>query len=107
MNIPTLLKTYFAASNNEEVEKQVECFKENASVIDENETYLGATEIKKWIINSHTKYKFNSKIIDVKDSGQNITVTATVSGNFPGSLVNLKYDFIILDEKIQRLEIGV
>ena len=96
---------YFEALNSKQVEKQIAYFGEEATVLDVDETFKGKAEIERWINESHSKFEAFSKVIDVKTSGPIVKVLTTVSGNFPGSPVDLQYDFIMLNEKIKSLEI--
>ena len=96
---------YFEALNSKQVEKQIEYFTEEATVVDVDETFNGKAAIKEWIIDSNSKFEAISKVIDIKTSGSTINVLTTVSGNFPGSPVDLKYDFVMLNEKIKNLDI--
>lgn len=105
MKSSEFVANYFEALNTKQVEKQIAYFAEEASVIDVDETFEGKAEIKKWINESNSKFEAFSKVIDVKTSGPNVSVLTTVTGNFPGSPVDLKYDFIMSNEKIESLEI--
>lgn len=105
MKISEFVDNYFEALNTKQVEKQIAYFSEDASVIDVDETFKGKAVIKKWIIESNEKFEAFSKVIGVKTSGANVNVLTTVSGNFPGSPVDLKYNFVMVDEKIKSLDI--
>lgn len=105
MKISEFVDNYFEALNTKQIEKQIDYFTEDASVIDVDETFKGKAVIKKWISESNSKYDAFSKVIDVKTSGVNVNVLTTVSGNFPGSPVDLKYNFVMLNEKIKSLDI--
>lgn len=106
-SVPIPLASYYTATNAHDVEKMLACFKDNATVLDEGETLKGARQIEAWMKSTISKYKFSSKIIKVENMNEKTRVTATVSGNFPGSPIDLRYDFTIVDEKIQALQIGV
>lgn len=105
MKISEFVDNYFEALNTKQIEKQIDYFTEDASVIDVDETFKGKAVIKKWISESNSKYDAFSKVIDVKTYGANVNVLTIVSGNFPGSPVDLKYHFVMLNEKIKSLDI--
>ena len=87
------------------MEKQIAHFTEDASVLDVDETIEGKAAIKKWIVETNSKYEAFSKVIDIEESGSKVSVITSVSGNFPGSPVDLKYEFMMVNEKIKSLEI--
>ncbi len=105
MKISEFVDNYFDALNTKQAEKQIGYFTEEASVIDVDEAFNGKAAIKKWIIESNLKFEAFTKVIDVKTSGASVNVLTTVSGNFPGSPVDLKYNFVMADEKIKSLNI--
>jgi hypothetical protein len=51
------------------------------------------------------KYHYTSEPLAVDVSEPDVTVTARVSGDFPGSPVNLQYRFTLESASIARLEI--
>jgi hypothetical protein len=48
---------------------------------------------------------FEVVVFEVVATATSITVTGHVSGNFPGSPVDLRYAFVLDGERIARLEI--
>ena len=63
-------------------------------------------EIKTWIDGAIAKYKPVAYIIDLAEVGEQITATAQVSGNFPGSPAQIRYKFTLEGDKIAALDIG-
>ena len=51
------------------------------------------------------KYRPTVEVIDVAETDDRTIVTGRVSGNFPGSPINLRYAFTLAGDKIARLEI--
>lgn len=105
--IPAPLESYYQAVNAHDVKHMLACFKESATIIDEGQTLQGKIQIEEWMKSTIEKYKFSSKVIRFENINNKTRVTANISGNFPGSPIDLKYDFIIEDEKIMSLQIGV
>jgi hypothetical protein len=102
--LPKPIAAYFAADagNGTAV---ADCFTADAIVIDERQTYQGRNAIARWRSEAVAKYQYTSEPIAIEDHGDRKIVTAHLVGNFPGSLVDLRYAFTIADGAIARLEI--
>jgi hypothetical protein len=81
------------------------CFTENAVVIDEHRAHHGRRAIARWKNEATAKYNYTSEPLTVDVSGADVVVTARVTGNFPGSPVELPYCFALEGDEIARLEI--
>jgi len=104
LNLPLAVAAYFAADNRDG-EAVAECFTENATVTDEGRTHTGRNDIKKWKKEASAKYVYTCVPLsaEVRD-GINI-VTGRVTGNFPGSPVDLRFFFHVEGNLIASLEI--
>jgi hypothetical protein len=103
--LPKPIAAYFAASNAHDADACAACFTGDAFVLDENRERQGITAIRDWKAEVTTKYLPVVEIISLTRAGGRIVVTGRVSGNFPNSPVDLRYDFTLKGEKIARLEI--
>src|ERR1700676_4782768 len=99
------LATYFAGHNNHDVDAMIGTFAESATVKDEGQERRGHPAIRKWMEESNAKYSVTVAIINVAKMAAKTTVTGRVSGNFPGSPVELRFIFTLDQGKITRLEI--
>ena len=104
LNLPKPIAAYFAADQGVS-EALPQCFTENAVVKDEGHTYQGRPAIKQWKIDASTKYQYTSEPFASEDHDGKIVVTSRLTGNFPGSPVNLRYFFELESDKIKSLEI--
>ncbi len=77
-------------------------FTEDAHVNDEANDYYGA-QIAEWIDRATAEAKPVVEVCDVTSDGDVVVVTALVSGSFPGSPIQLRYDFTLRDSKIAEL----
>jgi len=102
--LPKPIDTFFVADRSDG-EAVARCFTENAVVKDEGQTYNGFAAIKRWKTDSSKKYTYTSEpfAFEYKD-GKSI-ITSRVTGNFPGSPVDLRYFFLLDGDKIAALEI--
>ncbi len=103
--LPDPIQTYFT-SNRETPQTIAQCFTENAIVVDEGHTYQGREAIARWKAKASRQYQYTSKPFAMhhEDDGR-IVVTSHVSDNFPGSPVDLRYEFVLEDGAIAHLEI--
>jgi hypothetical protein len=99
------LATYFAGHNNHDVDAMIGLFTEGATVKDEGQERRGLPAIRKWMEESNAKYSVTVAVFNVAETAANTTVTGRVSGNFPGSPVELRFIFTLDQGKITRLEI--
>jgi hypothetical protein len=61
--------------------------------------------IKQWKTDASTKYQYTSEQLACDEEDGKIVVTSRLTGNFPGSPVNLRFCFELEDDKIASLEI--
>lgn len=102
--LPKPIADYFAADAADGA-AVAKCFTADAVVIDEKQTYRGREAIARWKTEASAKYDYVSKPVAVDDRDERIVVTARLTGNFPGSPVNLHYAFTLTGNEIARLEI--
>jgi hypothetical protein len=98
------IAAYFAADKRDS-EAIARCFTENAIVKDEGQTYRGLSAIKQWKTDASAKYNYTSEPFASEQRDGQIIVTSRLTGNFPGSPVNLRFFFKLEGEKITSLEI--
>lgn len=104
LTLPKPVADYFAADVKDGA-TVARCFAADAVVIDEGQSHKGRDAIANWKTAAAAKYDYVSKPIAVSDQHGRIVVTARVTGNFPGSPVDLRYAFTLEDGAISRLEI--
>jgi hypothetical protein len=104
LDLPQPIAAYFTADRSHS-EAVAQCFTENAVVKDEGRTFKGRAAIKQWKADVSAKYQYTSEpsVCDRQDG--RVVVTSRLTGNFPGSPVNLRYLFELKGDKIESLEI--
>ena len=105
IDLPAPVAAYFAADTTG-AEAVAQCFTDGGVVIDERQEYRGRTAIARWKAEASAKYRYTTKPLAVQVSGNVITVTGLVTGDFPGSPIELQYHFTLEGDKIARLEIA-
>jgi hypothetical protein len=81
------------------------CFTDNGVVKDEGHTYQGRVAIKKCKADVSTKYQYTCKPFACGHTDGRTVVTCRLTGNFPGSPVDLRFFFELKGDKIASLEI--
>ena len=104
LNLPKPIAAYFAADKGDS-ETLSQLFTENAVVKDEGHTYKGRAAIKQWKTDASTKYEYTSEPFACEQKGGKTVVTSRLTGNFPGSPVDLRFFFALEGDKIASLEI--
>jgi len=105
LNLPEPIAAYFD-TDKRDAEAVARCFTKQAVVKDEGQTHTGVAAIKAWKSAASAKYTYTSEpfAVDQKDGGY--VVTSRLTGNFPGSPVNLRFAFRLERGKIASLEIA-
>ena len=96
---------YFASENAHDPSAIDRCFAAGAVVRDEGKTIAGVAAIKVWRIETGEKYHHVVEPLSVSTREGKVVVTGKVSGNFPGSPINLEHIFEIEGGRIVSLEI--
>ena len=104
LELPEPVATYFIADKGDS-EAVSQCFTENANVKDEGHTYKGRAAVKKWKAEASTKYQYTCEPFACEQKDGKVVVTSRLTGNFPGSPVNLRFCFELEGDKIASLEI--
>ena len=105
IDLPAPVAAYFAADTTG-AEAVAQCFTHGAVVIDERQEYRGRGAIARWKAEASAKFRYTVERLGVHVSGDQTTVTGRVTGDFPGSPVELQYHFTLEGDKIARLEIA-
>jgi hypothetical protein len=104
LNLPKPIAAYFAADTGDS-EAVSQCFMEDAVVKDEGHRHQGRSAIKKWKQDVSAKYQYTIEPSACERKDGKVAVTCRLTGNFPGSPVDLRFFFELQGEKIASLEI--
>jgi len=105
LNLPKPVATYVAAVKARDVNMLALCFADDALVHDEGRGYRGLDAIKSWKQETETKYRYVMEPLDASVSGNIVKLHARLTGEFPGSPVEIDYVFTLANDKITSLEI--
>ena len=106
-HLPTVIAAYQAAHDRHDVEAALGAFTVEAVVHDEDHDWIGAEQIRQWLIKTSSEYTFTRTLLDVEATGPGSwLVRNRLEGNFPGGVVDLRYEFTLEGELISRLSIA-
>jgi hypothetical protein len=106
IRLPKPIDIYFASENRHDPSAIDTCFAADATVRDESKTIEGLAAIKAWRIETGKKYNHTIEPLVISERDGKVVVTSRVSGNFPGSPINLDHVFELEDDLIVSLKIG-
>lgn len=105
--VPDVVSRFFDLDAERNVEAIVALFTSDATVVDEGETRQGTNEIRAWQLGPASKYEYTTGLLDsTVVSPDRYVITGRLTGNFPGSRADLRWDFTIADDRITRLVIA-
>jgi hypothetical protein len=104
LKLPEPIAAYFDADKRDG-EAVARCFTKHAVVTDEGRTHAGPTAIKAWKTEASAKYSYTSEPFAMEQEDGRYIVTSRLTGNFPGSPVDLRLVFRLERGKIASLEI--
>lgn len=107
VKLPKGIEAYFVADRDRGADAVAACFTEDAVVKDEGKTHVGLAAIRTWKAGSTQKYSYTVDPFFIATENGKTQVTGHVVGDFPGSPVDLRYFFVLADDKIAELEITV
>lgn len=105
--LPKPIEIYLVSENAHDVVALDECMAADAVVFDERRTMRGLAAIKSWRTETGKQYAHQTEPLSSEGCGDGKTkVRCRVTGNFPGSPIELDYIFQIADGRITSIEIG-
>jgi ketosteroid isomerase-like protein len=104
---PAVVARYLTAAAADDVDTLLGCFTDDAEVVDEDESFHGHEEIRRWRRTVASKFTYTVEVIDAQArTPDDHVVTTRLEGNFPGSPVELTYHFVLRDGLVSRLVIA-
>ena len=104
LELPQPIAAYFTA-DAVDGDNISQCFTEDALVKDEGHAYHGRAAIQQWKADVATKYQYTCEPLECAQNNGKVVVTCRLTGNFPGSPVDLRFFFGLEGDKITSLEV--
>lgn len=107
IKLPAPIARYLDAANADDSDAVAACFTPDAHVLDESRDHVGAAAIRDWAGEARRRYRFRAEARSFEGTPDGGTVTAHLTGEFPGAPADLRYRFRLTDDKVADLEITV
>jgi len=105
--LPEVIARYQAAQDRHDTAVALSAFAADAMVADDGREYHGADEIGQWLATAATEYTFTRTLVSAEPVGPDgWLVVNHLEGNFPGGVVDLRYQFVVTRDKISELVIA-
>jgi hypothetical protein len=105
LDVPEPIAAYLAAERMKDADALSRCFIEDGTVNDEGHDYRGRVAIRQWKQAADEKYRYALQTINAQTYGDKVTVRVRLTGQFPGSPIELDHIFKLSNGKIASLEI--
>jgi hypothetical protein len=103
---PDVITRYLAAHRARKTAAALATFTDDAIVTDDGTTYSGLPAIENWLNRSSTEYDYTVELTSAHSTdATHHTATNRLQGDFPGGIVDLRYQFTLRDDLIERLVI--
>ena len=93
-NLFSAAASYFDLMEGSDKTDVLSVFDPNAEVIDDGHSYTGHDEILGWLTGPASEFTITKTMISSSRSPQGAIANIRVDGNFPGSPVDLRHEFI-------------
>ncbi|WJH37686.1 nuclear transport factor 2 family protein (plasmid) [Aliirhizobium terrae] len=107
VKLPRAIEAYFDADRTGNPETIADAFTENGIVRDKGETHRGRDAIRMWMADESQQYDYTVDPCLISNEHGKTVVTAHAVGDFPGSPIDLRFIFVLANEKVAELEITV
>ncbi len=104
--LPAAVAAYFAADQQDDSEAVARCFSAHGVVVDEAQVHVGHAAIASWKADASARYRYRCVPLRLDSTDHQHVVTGRLTGDFPGSPIDLRYAFIVDGHAITRLEIA-
>jgi ketosteroid isomerase-like protein len=104
-HLPSAIASFIESSNARDLDGALARFAPDAVVEDEGRTHRGIQEVRAWRAQTQRASTHTIEPTAVRARGERTVVVATLSGDFPGSPVELQFEFTLADGLIRELRI--
>jgi ketosteroid isomerase-like protein len=104
--LPETITSYLTAHRTRDIDTAISHYTEDATVVDEGNTYRGPDQIRDWLERSASEYSYTVVLTGARQSDdEHYVATHHLEGNFPGGVVDLQFRFTLRDRRITQLTI--
>jgi hypothetical protein len=105
--LPEAVRRYQDAHDRHDTDVALSAFAPDAAVFDDGKEFHGTDEIRTWLTTAASEYTFTRTLVSaaVVDD-ETWLVVNHLEGNFPGGVVELRYNFTLRGDLISELVIA-
>lgn len=107
IKLPKAIEAYFEADRVGDPEQIAATFTQDGVVKDKGETYRGRDAIRNWMSEALKEYSYEVEPFFIGAEDGKTQVIGHAVGTFPGSPIDLRFFFVLADDKVAELEITV
>ena len=105
--LPEVVRRYQDAHDRHDDDVALATFTPDATVADDGQKYIGHAAIRGWLARTAREFTYTRSLLDVSTLGlDNWVVTNRLDGDFPGNVVDLRYQFRVSGDLISELVIA-
>ena len=105
IHLPAPIAGYFDADKTGNADAVAGWFTEDAVVTDEGKDHHGRDAVRAWKTGASQAFSYTVEPFAMLRDGDRTIVTGRLTGDFPGSPVDLRYVFTLSGDRIAALEI--
>src|SRR4029079_11291901 len=105
--LPEVVRRYQAAHDRRDTAVALAAFAPDARVADDGREDRGTDEIRDWLDHAASEYTFTRSLVHAEATGPGTWLVVNhLAGNFPGCVVDLRYQFVVNGDLISELVIA-
>jgi ketosteroid isomerase-like protein len=105
--LPESISRYLVAHEARDLDTAIGCYTDDATVIDEGNTYRGPQQIREWLATSASEFTYTIELTGARRvDDEHYVAIHHLEGNFPGGVVDLQFAFTLHDGRISQLTIA-
>ena len=86
---------YFDLMEEGDKARVIDVFSADATVVDDGHSYVGRAQVLGWLTGPASEFTTTSTWLSVAQDDRASVVTIRLAGDFPGSPVDLRYEFAV------------
>ncbi len=103
---PAVVQAWFAAHEGQQADAELDTMTDDVVIVDQDQTFRGRVAVQGWITGASREYTYTTTVLHSEPDGDATVVTARLDGDFPGGRADLKYRFLLSDDRISALTIS-
>jgi uncharacterized protein (TIGR02246 family) len=104
--LPPVITRYLAAHQARDLDPALACYAEDAVTVDEGHAYRGKHEIRDWLARGAGEYTYTIELVAARRiDDEHYVAVHHLEGDFPGGIVDLRFQFTLRDAHIAELVI--